>query len=141
VGSTAFVLSNPLAPIGGCEDLIRSSVSERSDVCFWQASRPVARILEKIGFCVNEMGAETRIELGGYDFDGPRKRNFRRRSIAESEVVSVFKTQPGLMPKISEALLGPNAHVVAVDPATHRSYFPLKNSGGRTILRIMRPNS
>jgi lysylphosphatidylglycerol synthetase-like protein (DUF2156 family) len=78
VGSTAFVLSNPLAPTGGCEDLIRSFVSERSDVCFWQASRPVAKILEKIGFCVNEMGTETRIELDGYDFDGPRKRNFRR---------------------------------------------------------------
>jgi lysylphosphatidylglycerol synthetase-like protein (DUF2156 family) len=78
VGSTAFVLSNPLAPIGGCEDLIRSFMSERSDVCFWQASRPVAKILEKIGFCVNEMGTETRIELDGYDFHGPRKRNFRR---------------------------------------------------------------
>jgi lysylphosphatidylglycerol synthetase-like protein (DUF2156 family) len=78
VGSTAFVLSNPLAPIGGCEDLIRRFVRERGDVCFWQASRPVAKILQKIGFCVNEMGTETRIELGGYDFDGPRKRNFRR---------------------------------------------------------------
>jgi lysylphosphatidylglycerol synthetase-like protein (DUF2156 family) len=78
VGSTAFVLSNPLAPIGRCEDLIRSFLSERSDVCFWQASRPVATILEKIGFCVNEMGTETRIALGGYNFDGPRKRNFRR---------------------------------------------------------------
>jgi lysylphosphatidylglycerol synthetase-like protein (DUF2156 family) len=78
VGSTAFVLSNPLVPVGGCEDLIRSFVSERGDVCFWQASRPVAKILEKIGFCVNEMGTETRIDLGAYDFDGPRKRNFRR---------------------------------------------------------------
>jgi lysylphosphatidylglycerol synthetase-like protein (DUF2156 family) len=78
VGSTAFVLANPLAPIGACEDLIRGFVSERSDVCFWQASRPVAKILENIGFRVNEMGTETRIELGGYHFDGPRKRNFRR---------------------------------------------------------------
>ena len=78
VGSTAFVLSNPVAPIGGCEDLIRRFVSERSDVCFWQTSRPVAKILEKIGFRVNEMGTETRIELGCYDFEGPRKRNFRR---------------------------------------------------------------
>jgi lysylphosphatidylglycerol synthetase-like protein (DUF2156 family) len=52
VGSTAFVLSNPLAPIGGWEDLIRSFVSE--------------------------MGAETRMELGAHDFEGPRKRNFRR---------------------------------------------------------------
>jgi lysylphosphatidylglycerol synthetase-like protein (DUF2156 family) len=78
VGSTAFVLANPLAPIGGCEDLIRNFMSWRGDVCFWQTSHPVAKILEKIGFRVNEMGTETRIEIGGYDFDGPRKRNFRR---------------------------------------------------------------
>jgi lysylphosphatidylglycerol synthetase-like protein (DUF2156 family) len=78
VGSTAFVLSNPLAPIVSCEDLIWSFVDERSEVCFWQTSRPVAKILEKIGFCVNEMGTETRINLNGYGFDGPKKRNFRR---------------------------------------------------------------
>ena len=98
VGSTAFVLSDPIAPIGGCERLIRSFVKERSDVCFWQASRPVAEILEKIGFCVNEMGTETRIDLDNYDFDGPRKRNFRRAlkyaasrnySIAERLVASL----------------------------------------------------
>jgi lysylphosphatidylglycerol synthetase-like protein (DUF2156 family) len=102
VGSTAFVLSNPLAPIRGCEDLIRSFVSERSDVCFWQASRPVAKILEKIGFCVNEMGTETRLELDGYDFGGPRKRNFRRAldraaccsyTIAERSVTSLDRKE------------------------------------------------
>jgi lysylphosphatidylglycerol synthetase-like protein (DUF2156 family) len=102
VGSTAFVLANPVAPIDGCEDLIRGFVSERSDVCFWQASRPVAKILEKIGFCVNEMGTETRIELGSYDFDGPRKRNFRRAinraaccsyTIAERSVTSLDREE------------------------------------------------
>jgi lysylphosphatidylglycerol synthetase-like protein (DUF2156 family) len=102
VGSTAFVLSNPIAPIKSCEDLIRSFVSERSDVCFWQASRPVAKILEKIGFSVNEMGTETRIELGDYDFDGPRKRNFRRAlnraaccsyTIAERSVTSLDREE------------------------------------------------
>jgi lysylphosphatidylglycerol synthetase-like protein (DUF2156 family) len=77
VGSTAFVLSNPVAPIGACEDLIRGFVSERRDVCFWQVSRRVAKILEKIGFRVNEMGTETQIELNGYNFGGPKKRNFR----------------------------------------------------------------
>src|ERR1700728_1498561 len=55
VGSTAFVLANPVAPINGCEDLIRRFVSAKDDVCFWQMSRPVAKILQKIGFCVNEM--------------------------------------------------------------------------------------
>src|ERR1700722_15505173 len=98
VGTTSFVLSNPLAPLGGCEELIRSFVSERGDVCFWQVSRPIAKILEKIGFRVNEMGTETRIELGGYKFDGPRKRNFRRAltraadcsyTIAERSVASL----------------------------------------------------
>ena len=78
VGSTSFVLANPLAPVGRGEDLIRSFVTQRGDVCFWQASRSVAKILEEIGFCVNEMGTETRLKLDGYGFDGPRKRNFRR---------------------------------------------------------------
>jgi lysylphosphatidylglycerol synthetase-like protein (DUF2156 family) len=102
VGRTAFVLSDPLAPIGASEGLIRSFVSEKSDVCFWQASRPTAKILEKIGFCVNEMGTETRIELSGYDFDGPRKRNFRRAlnraagcsyTIAEHPVTSLDREE------------------------------------------------
>jgi phosphatidylglycerol lysyltransferase len=78
VGSTCFVLANPLAPITGCEDLIRRFISEKGDVCFWQTSRQIAAILEKVGFYVNEMGTETQIKLYGYDFDGPRKRNFRR---------------------------------------------------------------
>ncbi len=77
VGSTAFVLSNPLAPIDRCEDLIRHFVSEQGDVCFWQASRPVAEILERTGFRANAMGTETRIALAGYGFGGPGKRNFR----------------------------------------------------------------
>ena len=77
VGSTAFALSDPLAPIDHHESLIRSFVEEKRDVCFWQVSRPVARILQTIGFAVNEMGTETRLDLNGYDFSGPRKRNFR----------------------------------------------------------------
>ena len=102
VGSTAFVLANPLAPLQSCEDLIRSFLRERSDVCFWQASRPVAEILARIGFRVNEMGTETRIQLRGYEFDGPRKRNFRRAlhhaachsyTIAERSVTSLDRNE------------------------------------------------
>ena len=98
VGSTAFVLANPLAPISSCEDLIRNFVNRRSEVCFWQSSRSVAEILEKIGFSINEMGTETRIKLNGYGFGGPKKRNFRRArnraascgyTIAERPVASI----------------------------------------------------
>jgi YVTN family beta-propeller protein len=57
----------------------------------------------------------------------------------EAGVVSMFRVEAAAVSKLGEGLLGPNAHVVAVDPETHRSYFPLKNLGGRTILRILEP--
>ncbi|MPW22107.1 hypothetical protein GCT13_36035 [Paraburkholderia sp. CNPSo 3157] len=57
----------------------------------------------------------------------------------EAGVVSVFSVKGSNVNKIGEGRLGPNAHVVAVDPATHRSYFPLKNVDGRPVLRVMAP--
>jgi YVTN family beta-propeller protein len=58
---------------------------------------------------------------------------------AESGIVSVFRAQSGEVLPISVLRVGPNAHVVAVDPETHRSFFPLQNLRGRTVLRIMSP--
>ena len=58
---------------------------------------------------------------------------------AESGPVSVFKTLSGQVLKVDSVEIGPNAHVVAVDPGTHKSYFPLKNVGGQTVMRIMSP--
>ena len=55
----------------------------------------------------------------------------------EAGIVTVFEAKDGTAIKIGEGLLGPNAHVVAVDPLSHRSYFPLKNLHGKTALRIM----
>lgn len=54
----------------------------------------------------------------------------------ESGIVSVFKVQSGMVSKIGEGRLGPYAHVVAVNPATHRAYFPLKDVDGKPVLRI-----
>jgi hypothetical protein len=39
--------------------------------------------------------------------------------------------------ELSRGFLGPNAHTVAVDPATPRVYFPQENLGGRPVLRVM----
>lgn len=58
---------------------------------------------------------------------------------SESGVVSVFKVQSGAVKKLGEGWLGSNAHSVAVDAATHRAYFPLKDVGGRSVLRITLP--
>ena len=57
---------------------------------------------------------------------------------AESGVVSVFDLRSGVR-KLGEGLLDPNAHSVAVDPRTHRVYFPLEDVNGRPVLRVMRP--
>lgn len=54
----------------------------------------------------------------------------------EAGIVSVFKVQSGTVSKIGEGRLGPYAHVVAVNPATHRAYFPLRDVDGRPVLRI-----
>ena len=57
----------------------------------------------------------------------------------EAGIVSMFEVAGGQTSKIGEGFLGANAHVVATDSVSHRSYFPLKDINGRTILRIMRP--
>lgn len=58
---------------------------------------------------------------------------------SESGVVSLFSVKPPGVKKLGEDLLGPHAHVVAADPATHLAYFPLKDLHGRTVLRITQP--
>lgn len=58
----------------------------------------------------------------------------------EAGIVSVFKIDAGMASLAGMGWLAENAHVVAVDPETHRSYFPLKNVGGRPLLRVMEPH-
>ena len=60
---------------------------------------------------------------------------------AESGDLVVFDiAQPGLV-AIDREHPGDNAHSVAVDPATHRVFFPLmKGPNGTPVMRIMSPN-
>ena len=57
----------------------------------------------------------------------------------EAGIVSMFAVGPSGVSKAGEGSIGPDAHVVGVDPSTHRVYFPLKNLGGRPVLRVMAP--
>jgi hypothetical protein len=62
----------------------------------------------------------------------------RLYAAAESGMVAVFAV--GVDRGVSElgrGSVGPNAHSVAVDPVTHRVYFPLADVGGRPVLRVM----
>ena len=61
---------------------------------------------------------------------------------AESGDLTVFDlTQPGLT-TVDREHPGDHAHTVAVDPVTHRVFFPLLSGpNGKPVLRIMRPRS
>lgn len=60
---------------------------------------------------------------------------------SESGTVSVFSVEKNSLRKVWEKRFDPNAHTVAVDPETHRVYFPLKNVNGHPVLRIMQPST
>ncbi len=60
---------------------------------------------------------------------------------SEAGVVSVFRVDGKTLVKLGEALLARSAHTVAVDPRSHRVYFPLQNENGRPVLRIMVPDT
>jgi len=65
-----------------------------------------------------------------------------RRLYAASEngtVVAFAVAADRSVSELGRGFLAPNAHSVAVDPKTHRVYFPLENVGGRPILRVMAP--
>ncbi len=87
---------------------------------------------------------EKRIVAGGKVGDDPDVLAFDRSMhrlyvSSESGVVSVFDVQRGAVKKIGETFLAPDAHTVSVDQKTHLVFFPLKNVGGRPVLRVMRP--
>jgi DNA-binding beta-propeller fold protein YncE len=58
---------------------------------------------------------------------------------AESGVLTIFEEQGNTVEQLAQGMLAPTAHTVAVDPETHRLYFPLENSSGHPVLRIMEP--
>lgn len=64
----------------------------------------------------------------------------RLYAASETGMVAVFAVAADRsVSEIGRGLLGPNAHSVAVDPTTHRVYFPLENVAGRPVLRVMEP--
>ena len=61
---------------------------------------------------------------------------------AESGDVAVFVEHGRRLEKLAQAQLAPEAHTVAVDPRTHRVYFPIERGrDGKPRLWIMAPTS
>jgi DNA-binding beta-propeller fold protein YncE len=58
---------------------------------------------------------------------------------SESGVLSIFKVSATGVTKIGEGFVGPNAHSLAVDPASHELYLPLKDAAHQSAMRVMKP--
>ena len=67
--------------------------------------------------------------------------NQRLYAASETGMVAVFTIAADRsVSELGRGLLAPHAHTVAVDPATHRVYFPLENVDGHPVLRVMEPS-
>lgn len=58
---------------------------------------------------------------------------------AESGIVTILEERGTTIATVAQGLLDPSAHSVALDPQTHRVYFPLENSHGHPVLRVYEP--
>ena len=58
---------------------------------------------------------------------------------AESGILSVFDISGDAVRKLGQGHVATRAHTVAVDPRTHRVFFPLENVAGRPLLRVLQP--
>lgn len=65
----------------------------------------------------------------------------RRLYVAsESGKLSTFDIADATRPRsLGDVFIGHDAHSVAVDPATHRLYFPLAEVKGKSVLRVLVP--
>jgi DNA-binding beta-propeller fold protein YncE len=59
---------------------------------------------------------------------------------AESGDLTIFDIRTPVLTLLGHDHPGPSSHSVAVDPASHRAFFPLKlGPNGKPVLRIMKP--
>jgi len=66
----------------------------------------------------------------------------RLYAASETGTVAVFAVADDrTVTEMGRGVVGPNAHSVAVDPTTHRVYFPLANVKGHPVLRVMAPRA
>ena len=72
-----FALGDPVADPGDHEALIARFVREAGDPWFVQIGQSTARTLSRMGYLVNRLGVDTRLELATHDFSGKRNETVR----------------------------------------------------------------
>jgi lysylphosphatidylglycerol synthetase-like protein (DUF2156 family) len=72
-----FALGDPVADPARHADLIGRFVDSAGDPWFVQVGEPTARVLSGLGYKVNRLGVDTRLNLPEHDFSGKRNETIR----------------------------------------------------------------
>ena len=75
---TTFVLGDPVAPAENHAAIIEAFLRQHPRACFCQISQRTGAILARLGWFVNEFGADMELDLPAYDFRGQRKSKLRQ---------------------------------------------------------------
>jgi lysylphosphatidylglycerol synthetase-like protein (DUF2156 family) len=73
-----FVLGDPVAPAENHAVIIEEFVHRYPRACFCQISQQTGAILARLGWFVNEFGADMELDLPTYDFKGQKKSKLRQ---------------------------------------------------------------
>ena len=73
-----FVLGDPVAPAEKHAAIIEEFVRRYPRACFCQISEQTGAILARLGWFVNEFGADMELDLPTYDFKGQKKSKLRQ---------------------------------------------------------------
>ncbi|MDY3563774.1 DUF2156 domain-containing protein [Gemmata sp. JC673] len=72
-----FVLADPVAPTPVWPQLVGRFLKEYPHSCFCQVSRPMAALLVRHGYAVNEFGTDFQLQIPTYTFSGTNKFHIR----------------------------------------------------------------
>lgn len=72
-----FVLGDPVADAALRTDYVRSFVALSNVPCFVQIGHATASVLARMGYRVNQMGVETRLDLTSHSFAGKKNESLR----------------------------------------------------------------
>jgi len=109
-------------------------VSERAAYVGCQHNARLVRLDLKSGLVTGSAGVGIGVDVIALD------PGLHRVYVAsESGVVSVYDVHGGGLVRTAQAFLQISAHVVTVDGATHLVYFPLRDVGGKPVMRVMEP--
>ncbi len=76
----AIALGDPLGPVESHRDLLKAFIEQKRRPSFCQLSEKSAEIVASLGYCVNEMGTDSILDLSSYDFKGKSKEWLRYAS-------------------------------------------------------------